>query len=86
MYFPINLIFGYGEVIKNKIMSSDQKRRSNRHGHSAWTVTEEELHQWILSERDNGVPVSMAKIRLKQIRLTWENNIENFQGGPTWCY
>lgn len=71
---------------KEKLENMDRKRRAARTGQPAWPVLENELHSWILNQREMGLSVSTVKIRCKARILARELNVEKFEGGATWCY
>lgn len=71
---------------KAKLQNMDRKRRADRRGHAAWPALENELHKWILNQRESGLSVSTVTIRRKARIIAREMNLENFKGGATWCY
>lgn len=71
---------------KAKLQNMDRKRRAVRRGHASWPALENELHSWILNQRKSGLSVSTVRIRSQARIIATEMNIENFEGGATWCY
>lgn len=71
---------------KKTLESCKKKQRSRRYGTPTWPALEDDLHHWILQEREKGLAVSTIKIRLKAKAMAREMNLDSFQGGATWCY
>lgn len=62
------------------------KKRSNRHGKVKWPALEDNLHSWVLEQRNVGRSVSTVKIRLRAKSMAEEMKIEDFKGGINWVY
>lgn len=64
----------------------NREQRTFRHRNTFWPSLEDELHRWIITEREKGAAISNIRIRLKAKAMAQEMKIENFLGGSTWCY
>ena len=51
-----------------------------------WPQLEDQLEQWVIEQRTAGRSVSTVTIRLKAKVIAEDMNIENFDGGPSWCF
>ncbi|KAM8877328.1 ARL14 effector protein isoform 1-T1 [Synchiropus picturatus] len=61
-------------------------KRSFRGNKAKWPELEDRLEQWIVDRRAAGGSVSTVTIRLRAITLAQEMKIEEFHGGPSWCF
>lgn len=68
------------------LLQSMGRKRSNRHGIVKWPVLEDNLHSWVLEQRNQGRSVSTVKIRLRAKSMAQEMNISDFKGGVNWIY
>ncbi|XP_039542042.1 uncharacterized protein LOC120489360 isoform X3 [Pimephales promelas] len=52
---------------------------------SRWPELENELEDWVNTQRADGRGVSTVQIRLKAKRIATAMKLEDFRGGPSWC-
>ena len=56
-------------------------------GHKArWPKLEDKLKQWVVKQRTAGRSVSTVLIRLKAVAIVSKMKINDFRGGPSWCF
>ena len=53
---------------------------------SRWPELDNVLEDWVNTQRADGRGVSTVQIRLKAKTIATEQNIEDFGGGPSWCF
>ena len=57
-----------------------------RGNHSRWPELENSLEDWVNTQRAGGRGVSTVQIRLKAKAIATDMKIEDFRGGPSWCF
>uniref|UniRef100_A0A3B3QBL3 HTH CENPB-type domain-containing protein n=1 Tax=Paramormyrops kingsleyae TaxID=1676925 RepID=A0A3B3QBL3_9TELE len=83
--------------ISGKLMRDWRKVKDSLHimkrlkkancGHKArWPILEQKLREWILEQRAKGRGLSMLQVRLKAQTMAREIDLQDFQGGPSWCF
>lgn len=60
--------------------------KSFRGNRSRWPELENIMEDWVNTQRAGGRGVSTVQIRLKAQAIATELKIENFKGGPSWCF
>ncbi|KAM8845037.1 uncharacterized protein AB9W97_000363 isoform 1-T1 [Spinachia spinachia] len=53
---------------------------------SRWPELENVLEDWVNTQRADGRSVSSVQIRLKAKTMAAEKKIDDFRGGPSWCF
>ncbi|KAL6491395.1 hypothetical protein MHYP_G00017400 [Metynnis hypsauchen] len=71
---------------ENELRQVKKSRQSFRGNNARWPQLEDQLEQWISEQRTAGRSVSTVTIRLKATTIAQEIKLENFQGGPSWCF
>ena len=61
-------------------------KRSFRGNKARWLPLEDKLEQWVVEQRAASRSVSTITIRMKATALASELNINDFEGGPSWCF
>lgn len=61
-------------------------KRSFRGSKARWPQLEDKIEQWVIEQRTAGRSVSTVSIRLKATTIARDMEINNFQGGPSWCF
>ena len=51
-----------------------------------WPQLEDKIEQWVIEQRTAGRSVSTVSIRLKATAVARDMEINDFQGGPSWCF
>ncbi len=51
-----------------------------------WPQLEDKIEQWVIEQRTAGRSVSTVSIRLKATAVARDMNINDFRGGPSWCF
>lgn len=69
------------------ILSAMKKTKKARRGLKArWPVLEERVHRWVLEQRAAGRRLTIKQLRLHALVVAKEMNIDDFAGGPSWCF
>ena len=64
-----------------------KKTKQSVLGHKVrWPLLEDKIEQWVIEQRTAGRSVSTVSIRLKATAVACDMEINNFQGGPSWCF
>lgn len=71
---------------KDSLRSAKKTKKANRGKKPRWAELEDKLEHWILEQRAACRGVSTIQIRLKAQATAKELGIEEFQGGPSWCF
>ncbi|XP_027891620.1 uncharacterized protein LOC114155757 isoform X2 [Xiphophorus couchianus] len=71
------------EVELNKCQKTRKAFRGNE---SRWPELEDALEDWVKTQRAGGRGVSTVQIRLNAKSIARQMNIDNFNGGPSWCF
>lgn len=71
---------------KEELKKMPLQKRAKRSGTIRWPNLEKDLLQWITDQREKGLSVSTTKIRIQAKLMARHMNIEDFKGGPAWCY
>lgn len=71
---------------KEEIKKMPHLKRARRGGKSNWPILEENLAQWVKEQRKKGLAISTIKLRLQAKLMARDMNLNNFQGGPCWCF
>ncbi|KAM9306618.1 uncharacterized protein KZ484_000034 [Pholidichthys leucotaenia] len=66
-----------------KVKKSRQSFRGNK---ARWPQLEDKIEQWVTEQRAAGRSVSQVSIRLKAAAVARDMKINDFQGGPSWCF
>lgn len=66
-----------------QVKKTTQGFRGNK---ARWPQLEDKLEQWVIEQRAAGRSVSTVSIRLKATALARDMNINDFRGGPSWCF
>ncbi|XP_054649836.1 uncharacterized protein zgc:113149 isoform X4 [Dunckerocampus dactyliophorus] len=61
-------------------------KKANRGLKARWPELEERVHRWVLEQRAAGRVLSTVQLRLHALVVAKEMNINDFTGGPSWCY
>lgn len=61
-------------------------KKSFRGNKARWPQLEDKIEQWITEQRTAGRSVSTVSIRLKATAMAHDMKINDFQGGPSWCF
>ncbi|XP_061129331.1 activating transcription factor 7-interacting protein 1 isoform X2 [Syngnathus typhle] len=61
-------------------------QKSFRGNKARWPQLEDKLEQWVVEQRSANRKVSTVSIRMKATTLAQEMNIDEFHGGPSWCF
>ncbi|XP_029974633.1 uncharacterized protein LOC115408167 [Salarias fasciatus] len=61
-------------------------KKSFRGNKARWPQLEDKMEQWVVEQRAKSRSVSTVSIRLKAAEFARDLNIENFRGGPSWCF
>ncbi|XP_072220783.1 zinc finger MYM-type protein 4-like isoform X2 [Leuresthes tenuis] len=61
-------------------------KKANRGLKARWPELEERVHRWVLEQHTAGRGLSTVQLRLHALALAKEMNINDFAGGPSWCY
>lgn len=71
---------------KKELEKMPQQKRARRSGTVRWPALEQDLLLWIKEQRKKGLSISTTKIRLQAKLMARTKNIDDFKGGPNWCY
>ena len=63
-----------------------KKTKKSLRGHKARPQLEDQLEQWVVEQRAASRSVSTVTVRMKATALAQDMNINNFRGGPSWCF
>lgn len=72
--------------LENELRQVKKTKLSFRGNKARWPQLEDQLEQWVIEQRTAGRSVSTVTIRLKAKTIAQDLQIENFQGGPSWCF
>lgn len=61
-------------------------KKANRGLKARWPELEERVHRWVLEQRAAGRGLSTVQLRLHAQVVAKAMNINDFAGGPSWCY
>lgn len=61
-------------------------KKSFRGNKARWPQLEDKIEQWVIEQRTAGRSVSTVTIRLKATALACDMKINDFRGGPSWCF
>uniref|UniRef100_A0AAR2LC38 HTH CENPB-type domain-containing protein n=1 Tax=Pygocentrus nattereri TaxID=42514 RepID=A0AAR2LC38_PYGNA len=61
-------------------------KKANRGLKARWPQLEERVRTWVLEQRAAGRGLSTVQLRLHAQVVAKEMNINDFAGGPSWCY
>lgn len=85
--------FGVSEKLvrdwrKTEVTLTQMKKtkKANRGLKARWPELEERVHRWVLEQRAAGRGLSTVQLRLHAMVVAKEMNINDFAGGPSWCY
>ncbi|CAI5666939.1 E3 ubiquitin-protein ligase UHRF2 isoform X4 [Oreochromis niloticus] len=65
------------------VKKTQQSFRGNK---ARWPQLEDKIEQWVIEQRMAGRSVSTASIRHKANAIARDMKIDDFQGGPSWCF
>lgn len=71
---------------KSVLEKMPKAKKARRSGVVAWPNLESNLAKWVREQRINSIPVSTVQIRLQARILATNMGINNFKGGPNWCF
>lgn len=71
---------------KDVLKTMNTRRRSRRGPEARWPQLEENLKQWIVTQRENHRAVSTVAIKMKARLMAAEKQIGDFKGGANWVY
>lgn len=71
---------------ENELRSTKKSKMANRGCKPRWPILEEKLRSWVIEQRAGGHGLSTIQVRLKGQALAKEMEIEDFCGGPIWCF
>ncbi|KAF4092990.1 hypothetical protein AMELA_G00027190 [Ameiurus melas] len=66
-----------------QVKKTKQSFRGNK---ARWLHLEDKLEQWVVEQRAAGISVSTITIRINATALASELGINDFKGGPSWCF
>lgn len=66
-----------------QVKKTKQSFRGNK---ARWPQLENKLEQWVVEQRAASRSVSTVTIRMKATSLARDMNIDEFRGGPSWCF
>ena len=61
-------------------------KQSIRGSKTRWPQLEDKIEQWVTDQRTAGKGVSTVYIRIKANAITHDMKINDFLGGPSWCF
>ena len=61
-------------------------KKSLRWHKARWPQLEDQHEQWVVEQRAASRSVSTVTVRMKATALAQDMNINNFRGGPSWCF
>ena len=61
-------------------------KKANRGLKARWPELKERVRRWVLEQRTAERGSSMVQLRPHTLVLAKEMNINDFAGGPSWCY
>ncbi|XP_014827083.1 PREDICTED: uncharacterized protein LOC106906352 isoform X2 [Poecilia mexicana] len=68
-----------------ELTKCQKTRKAFRGQESRWPELEDVLEDWVNTQRAGGRGVSTLQIRLNAKSIARQMNIDNFNGGPSWC-
>lgn len=71
---------------REELSQCKKSKKAFRGNKSRWPELEDFLEDWVNIQRTDGRGVSTVQIRLKAKTVATEMKIENFRGGPSWCF
>ncbi|XP_065808847.1 uncharacterized protein [Labrus bergylta] len=71
---------------REELSQCKKSKKAFRGNKSRWPELEDFLEDWVNTQRADGRGVSTVQIRLKAKTVATEMKIENFRGGPSWCF
>ncbi|XP_013880698.1 uncharacterized protein LOC106529748 [Austrofundulus limnaeus] len=71
---------------EDELRQVKKTKQSFRGNKARWPQLEDKLKQWVVEQRAASRSVSTITIRLKATALARELNINDFRGGPSWCF
>ena len=71
---------------REELSQCNKTTKAFRGNHSRWPELENFLEDWVNTQRAGGRGVSTVQMRLKARAIASEMKIENFKGGPSWCF
>ncbi|KAK6317614.1 hypothetical protein J4Q44_G00130140 [Coregonus suidteri] len=66
-----------------QVKKTKQSFRGNK---ARWPQLEDKLEQWVVEQRAASRSVSTVTIRMKATALARDMTIDEFRGGPSWCF
>ena len=89
---PAERHFGVSEKLvrdwrkKEDVLLTMKRTKRAMRGHKPrWAALEDEMEEWVNTQRSSARGVSTVQIRLKAQQYAKENQIEDFSGSPSWC-
>ncbi|XP_039542041.1 uncharacterized protein LOC120489360 isoform X2 [Pimephales promelas] len=70
---------------REELTQCKKTTKAFRGNKSRWPELENELEDWVNTQRAGGRGVSTVQIRLKAKRIATAMKLEDFSGGPSWC-
>lgn len=72
--------------VEDTLTAMKKTKRANRGLKARWPQLEEQVQKWVLEERAAGRGVSTVQLRRHARVVARAMNINDFVGGPSWCY
>ncbi|XP_005735237.2 E3 ubiquitin-protein ligase UHRF2 isoform X3 [Pundamilia nyererei] len=71
---------------EDELRQVEETRQSFRGNKERWPQLEDTIEQWVIEQRTAGRHVSTASIRQKATAIAGDMKLDDFQGGPSWCF
>ncbi|XP_005941610.1 E3 ubiquitin-protein ligase UHRF1-like isoform X4 [Simochromis diagramma] len=71
---------------EDELRQVEETRQSFRGNKERWPQLEDTIEQWVIEQRTAGRHVSTASIRQKATAIARDMKLDDFQGGPSWCF
>nr|XP_046260070.1 uncharacterized protein phf11 isoform X4 [Scatophagus argus] len=71
---------------EDDLCRAKKTRKSFRGNKARWPQLEDKIEQWVIEQRTGGRSVSTVSIRLMATAVAHDMKINDFQGGPSWCF
>ncbi|KAK7910104.1 hypothetical protein WMY93_014788 [Mugilogobius chulae] len=71
---------------EDDLRQAKKTTQSFRGNNARWPHLEDKIEQWVIEQRAAGRSVSTVLIRMKATTLAQSLDINDFRGGPSWCF
>lgn len=71
---------------EDDLLQTKKTKKSFRGNKARWPKLEDKVEQWITEQRAADRSVSTVSIRLQATAMARDMHINEFQGGPSWCF